>query len=269
MIFGKLLGGLFGFSWLGFWGAVIGIYVGHLFDKGLAQHFSGAGSSSQAETQKAFFRMTFLMMGRMAKADGRVSQTEIKWAEYVMGRMNLSAEMRRQAIELFNHGKDANDDIADELKNFRSKVGRHATLIQMFLEIQIQAGYADGELNQQELELLQLARNILGISLFRFEAIHQRIRAERAFASGDYQQYGGGPQRQYSTQDKLQEAYRELGVEPDSTEAEVKKAYRRLMSQHHPDKLVAKGLPEEMMKLAKEKTQEISAAYELIKEARA
>ena len=60
-----------------------------------------------------------------------------------------------------------------------------------------------------------------------------------------------------------------LGVEPDSTEAEVKKAYRRLMSQHHPDKLVAKGLPEEMMKLAKEKTQEISAAYELIKEARA
>ncbi|MCF7980796.1 MAG: co-chaperone DjlA [Pseudomonadales bacterium] len=267
MIFGKILGTLFGFSWFGFLGALIGLYVGHLFDKGLAQNFSGAGFSSQAEIQKAFFRMTFLMMGRMAKADGRVSQTEIKWAEYVMGRMNLSSEMRRQAIELFNLGKDDNINIADELKTFRRTVGRHATLIQMFLEIQIQAGYADGELNQQELELLQLARNILGISLFRFEAIHQRIRAERAFASGDYQQYGGA-QRQYSAQDKLVEAYRVLGVEPGSSNADVKKAYRRLMSQHHPDKLVAKGLPEEMMRLAKEKTQEISAAYEVIKEAR-
>ncbi|MCF7981909.1 MAG: hypothetical protein K9K86_07985, partial [Pseudomonadales bacterium] len=107
MIFGKILGTLFGFSWFGFLGALIGLYVGHLFDKGLAQNFSGAGFSSQAEIQKAFFRMTFLMMGRMAKADGRVSQTEIKWAEYVMGRMNLSSEMRRQAIELFNLGKDA------------------------------------------------------------------------------------------------------------------------------------------------------------------
>lgn len=267
MIFGKILGGLFGYSWFGFLGALIGIYVGHMFDKGLSKNFSGAGFSSQAEIQKAFFRMTFIMMGRMAKADGRVSEDEIKWAEYVMGRMNLSAEMRRQAIELFNLGKSSDIDLNAELGEFRRTVGRHATLIQMFLEIQIQAGYADGDLNQQELGLLQQACSILGISAFRFETIHQRIRAERAFANGQYQQYGGS-QQQYTPQDKLQEAYKVLGVSPESSDAEVKKAYRRLMSQHHPDKLVAKGLPEEMMKLAKEKTQEIQAAYETIKASR-
>ncbi len=268
MIFGKLLGGLFGYSWLGFLGALIGVYVGHLFDKGLARNFSGAGFASQGDIQKAFFRVTFLMMGRMAKADGRVSEDEIRWAEFVMNRMNLSPEMRRQAIELFGQGKDIGTDIELELKSFRSKVGRHATLIQMFLEIQIQAGYADGELNQQELALLQSACAILGISKLRFETIHQRIRAERAFAEGQYQQYGGA-QREYSAQDKLEEAYKVLGVKPQNSDAEIKKAYRRLMSQHHPDKLVAKGLPEEMMRLAKEKTQEIQAAYETIKGARA
>lgn len=265
MIFGKLLGGLFGYSWFGIIGALFGIYVGHLFDKGLAQNFSGG--KSQAAIQKAFFRMTFIMMGRMAKADGRVSEHEIKWAEQVMNRMNLSADLRRQAIELFNLGKGAELSLEEELQKFRATVGRHATLIQMFLEIQIQSGYADGDLNREELVILQQACAILGISTLRFEAIHQRIRAERAFAGGQYQQYRG-TQRPYTPQDKLQEAYKVLGVQPHSSDAEIKKAYRRLMSQHHPDKLVARGLPEEMMKLAKEKTQEIQAAYEVIKELR-
>lgn len=266
MFIGKILGALFGFSWFGFFGALIGIYLGHLFDKGLAQNF-GPTSTSQADIQKAFFRMTFLMMGRMAKADGRVSKTEIAWAEQVMAQLNLTTEMRRQAIDLFNLGKDESTDVARELQDFKRTVGRNATLIQMFLEIQIQAGYADGELNREEIQLLHSACGHLGISAFRFEVIHQRVRAERAFASnGGYQQgYAHPPHR---SQDKLQEAYQVLGVEANASDAQIKKAYRRLMSQHHPDKLVAKGLPEEMMKLAKEKTQEIQAAYETIKAAR-
>ncbi|MGB0734058.1 MAG: DnaJ domain-containing protein, partial [Pontibacterium sp.] len=71
-----------------------------------------------------------------------------------------------------------------------------------------------------------------------------------------------------SPQAKLDDAYKVIGVEPEATDAEVKRAYRKLMSQHHPDKLVAKGLPEEMMQVAKEKSQEIQAAYELIKQSR-
>jgi len=71
-----------------------------------------------------------------------------------------------------------------------------------------------------------------------------------------------------SSQVSIEEAYKVLGVSSDVDDAQLKKAYRRLMSQHHPDKLVAKGLPPEMMQLAKEKTQEIQAAYDRVKTAR-
>ena len=264
MIFGKLLGALFGFAWFGFLGLLLGVYLGHQFDKALRKNFATPDANQQAKTQAAFFRATFVMMGYLAKADGQVSKEEIKWAEYVMGRMNLSADMRRSAIDYFNQGKNAELDLEQELQLFKNAVGRHATVLQMFLEIQIQAAYADDEVSAAEMALLQQACAHLGISNLRFEVIHQRIKAERAFAQGQYQQRGGGSAAQ-TGRDQLREAYSVLGVEPDASDQEVKRAYRRLMSQHHPDKLVAKGLPEEMMKIAKEKTQEIQAAYETVK----
>lgn len=267
MIFGKLLGGLFGFAWFGPLGALAGIFIGHQFDKALAGNMSGTTAGNQAQIQQAFFRMTFLTMGKLAKADGQVSKDEIEWAEFVMGRMNLTAEMRRQAMQLFSEGKSDGFDLDTELAGFRQVVGRHATVTQMFLEIQIQAGYADGSLSQLETALLRHVCGQLGISDMRFEMMHQRIKAERAFAGQGYQQQGGG-QPSYTPADKLKEAYQVIGVEASASDAVLKKAYRRLMSQHHPDKLVAKGLPEEMMRLAKEKTQEIQATYDLIKQHR-
>lgn len=268
MIFGKLLGGLIGFFWLGPFGAVIGLFVGHQFDKALSQNMSGAPAGNQAQIQQAFFRMTFLTMGKLAKADGQVSKDEIEWAEFVMSRMNLTADMRQQAMALFSEGKTDGFDLDGELAGFRKIVGRHATVVQMFLEIQIQAAYADGSLSQPEAALLRHVCAQMGISGVRFEMIHQRIKAERAFAGqGGYQQQGAG-QPQYTPADKLKEAYLVIGVEAHVSDAVLKKAYRRLMSQHHPDKLVAKGLPEEMMRIAKEKTQEIHAAYDLIKQHR-
>lgn len=262
-MFGKIIGGLIGYSWLGLLGGLAGIFIGHQFDKALAKGFSTVSSADQALIQEAFFRATFVLMGKMAKADGQVSRDEIKWAEYVMDRMQLTPDMRKKAIGFFGLGKGDSVDLEAELKDFRHRVGRHANVIQMFLEIQIQAGYADGELSHLELTLLQQVCSHLGISSFRFEIIHQRIKAERAFAESSQQQYGGA-QPQYSEAEKLGKAYTVMGVDAGASDAEVKKAYRRLMNQHHPDKLVAKGLPEEMMDLAKEKTQEIQAAYEMI-----
>jgi len=268
MIFGKLLGGMFGFGWGGFLGAIIGVVIGHQFDKALSRTMSSGATGNQAQIQQAFFRMTFLTMGKLAKADGQVSKDEIEWAEFVMSRMNLTADMRQQAMELFSEGKNDSFDLDGELAGFRQVVGRHATVVQMFLEIQIQAAYADGSLSQAENVLLRHICAQLGISNIRFEAIHQRIKAERAFAGqGGFHQQGAG-QPQYTPADKLKEAYKVIGVEESASDVVMKKAYRRLMSQHHPDKLVAKGLPEEMMRIAKEKTQEIQAAYDLIKQHR-
>jgi len=266
---GKLLGAMFGFAWFGWLGALLGLYIGHLFDKGMSQNFNTAGHSQrQAQVQKAFFRVTFLVMGRIAKADGRVSKDEIQWAEFVMNRMNLHNQHRQEAINLFNKGKDGQFDLNAELAEFRRLIGRNANLTQMFLEIQLQAAYADGDLSQAEQVLLNQVCQGLGISAMRFEMIHARVRAERAFTAGGGYQGAGGPGSRPASRNQLAEAYKVLGVQSSASDGEVKKAYRRLMSQHHPDKLVAKGLPEEMMKLAKEKTQEIQAAYELIKKHR-
>jgi DnaJ like chaperone protein len=97
-----------------------------------------------------------------------------------------------------------------------------------------------------------------------YRRIEQMVRAERHFAGGAGAGRGAPPRRGPT----LEDAYAVLNVSADASDAEVKRAYRRLMSQHHPDKLVAKGLPEEMMKLATQKTHEIRQAYDRVKAAR-
>ena len=66
----------------------------------------------------------------------------------------------------------------------------------------------------------------------------------------------------------VKDYYTLLKIEPNADLATIKKAYRKLMSQHHPDKLMAQGVPAEMLELAKRRTQDIQAAYELIKQRR-
>jgi DnaJ like chaperone protein len=132
----------------------------------------------------------------------------------------------------------------------------------MFLEIQVQAALADGVLDREEEQILLHSCQILGVSRFEFERLKIQIQAQQRF-------YNHGRQQQARVKtSSLQDAYVILGIDVSASDAEVKKAYRQLMNQNHPDKLVAKGLPEEMMTLAKEKTQKISKAYDLIQKSR-
>jgi DnaJ like chaperone protein len=146
------------------------------------------------------------------------------------------------------------------LEQFRRECHRRTTLLQMFLEIQIQAALADDRLHADENRMLLRVAADLGFSADRVEQlIHMLSGAARQRSAGDGRPGGPG---------ELAAAYETLGVGTAADDAEVKRAYRRLMNQHHPDKLVAKGLPEEMVKLATEKTQQIRTAYERIKRAR-
>ncbi len=264
---GKLLGGAFGFMLAGPLGALIGAAFGHNFDKGLKGSLGGAGfePGTQERVQTVFFTTLFSVMGHLAKADGRVSEDEIRLARDLMGRMNLNEDMRRAAIELFNQGKQAGFPLDDVVAQFRTECRRRRHLMQMFLEILLHAAYADGTLHSEEQRILERIREQLGFSVIEFRHLEAMVRNARHFAGeGGYQ--GHEP---VSPQQALQEAYEILGVSSGASDAEIKKAYRRLMNQHHPDKLVAKGLPEEMIKLATEKTQEIKKAYETVKKARA
>lgn len=268
-----VIGAVIGFIYGGFFGGILGGYIGAWFNRKIFGRryttFSSSFGNSHANRQRAqsvFFSATFLVMGRMAKADGHVSEQEIDAASAIMVNMRLSADQRQEAIKLFNEGKKPSTDIETPLREFRQAVGS-SSLIPMFLEIQLAAAYADGNITPAEQAMLTQVCSALGVSAFIFDKIHQRFLAQRAYyQQGGYQQQTGGFNR--SSASDLKQAYQILGVDSSESDANVKRAYRKLMSQHHPDKLVAKGLPEEMMEVAKQKTQEIQGAYDMVREYR-
>ncbi|AJQ96844.1 co-chaperone DjlA [Gynuella sunshinyii] len=264
---GKIVGGAFGFLVGGPIGALLGVVFGHNVDVG-AKHFTNIDGpdlspGEQERVQMAFFTATFSVMGAVAKADGRVSKNEIAMAETVMQQMNLSAEMRQAAQKLFYKGKESDFPLEDVMKQLRSECGRRANLMRMFMEIQVQAAYADGVLHPSEDALLLRLCELLGFHEDVYRQIEALVKAAIGIG-GDYQHSGHRAARAEQSMSR-KEAFELLGIGSDSSQAEIKKAYRRLMSQHHPDKLVAKGLPEEMVKLATEKTQKIREAYELVR----
>jgi DnaJ like chaperone protein len=258
---GKFIGGAFGFMLGGPLGAILGASVGHQFDVGIGgvENDMPFNPGDRHRVQMAFFTATFSVMGHVAKADGRVSPEEISLANRVMDQMAISGEMRKTAISLFQQGKNSDFPLDEVLSQFYKECHRRTDLIRMFLEIQMQEAFADGVLDSNEERLLLQICARLRISRFDYERLKIQLQAQHRF-------YGQGQHHYQRPEPKssLPDVYGVLGLTPAATEAEVKKAYRRLMSQNHPDKLVAKGLPEEMMKLAKEKTQKISKAYETI-----
>lgn len=257
---GKLFGGAFGFMLGGPLGALIGAALGHNFDAGLRRLDAGVPLSDQERAQTAFFTATFALMGRLAKADGRVTPDEIRVAERIMDQMRLRPEQRGAAQRLFTEGKRDDFPLDEVLDQLRQECRRRHSLLRLFLEIQLQAAYADGVVKAEERELLRYMGQRLGFDPREFAIIEGMVQAEARFRDVPPQSRARGM--------SVTDAYAVLGVTAGASNAEVKKAYRRLMSQHHPDKLVAKGLPEEMNRLATEKTQEVKAAYERVKEAR-
>ncbi|MFQ6021818.1 MAG: co-chaperone DjlA [Acidiferrobacterales bacterium] len=260
---GKIIGGAFGFMLGGPLGAALGAALGHQVDAALGDRPGVRYRiGDQERVQAAFFTATFSIMGHVAKADGRVSEHEISMAEAVMTQMGLSPDQRTAAINLFNEGKQPDFPLNDVLDQFRRECHHRHTLMQMFLEIQLQAAFADRRLEPDESRVVLHIFERLGFSRQEFEYLIGTIRGAQ-----HYHDYYAGAERA-APKPSLADAYAVLGVPHEANDDEIKKAYRRLMSQHHPDKLVAKGLPEEMMALAKEKVQEINRAYDQIRETR-
>jgi len=238
---------------------VLAVLWGNQFDKARAGAASRGFGGAAPGVQRVFFESTFRIMGHLAKADGRVSEQEIQVARSIMHQMRLGPEDVQSAIALFTEGKDPAFNLDAQVSELRAACGGQRLLIRGFLEIQFYLLLSKGSIHSAERESLWRIASGLGMSrveLAQFEAI---FRAQRGF---------GGDQSTVDPAQQLDEAYKALGVEPSATDKEVKTAYRRLMNQHHPDKLAAKGMPESMMEVAKEKTREIRAAYERIKDAR-
>ena len=295
---GKLLGFVFGFLLLKLPGAILGLIVGHMFDKGMSNDFSRSGGfgrffadNERLQSSAIFFHALFACLGHIAKADGAVTQSEINVALKLMDDMQLNENDRREAQQAFREGKDPHFPLAHILKDLKHDLHGQRIILQAFLEMLIEASFADGQLSVSEVEVLDKVAIGLGFGhkdldrlIRKFEAelrFRQRQDAfsqardearsraqEQANAWRDkaQQQYTRAPQ--YSDKQRLTDAYRILNVAPTADEKTLKRAYKKAMNEHHPDKLIAKGLPKQAMELAKVKAQDIQAAYELIKSTR-
>ncbi len=265
MVFGKLIGAVLGYLVAGPLGLLMGVVAGHMFDTGLTRQFGAVSPQRLRQARDTFFEVSFQLLGYLAKSDGRVSEAEVAQAEALMRELGIVGERRTQAIDFFKAGAADGFDMPTAVARFKRDCAGPQQIAQTLISALLSMAYADGELHSAERRVLQEVAGLLGIQAAAFEQLLLRAEAQAQF----HRQQQSGYADSGSSTDTLAAAYRMLGVTADCSDRDLKQAYRRQMSQHHPDKLASQGLPEEMMKMATEKAQDIQVAYDLIKKSRA
>lgn len=232
-------------------GAALGAWIGSSFGSGLQRAAGGAGSLNREGAQAVFIVTLFSMLAKIAKADGQVSKAEVRLVDdFIQNNLRLSAEDRKHAIQIFQNAKSDTYSIYDYAEQYRQLVHNQA-MREMVYRLLFAVAYADGELHAAEEEILRRIPSHLGLHESIFNAMH-----------GEF-----GRSAQYSTA-SLQQHYDILECRPDASDRELKLAYRRKAAEFHPDKIAAKGLPEEFMRYAEDQMKSITVAYDTIVAAR-
>ena len=263
-VLGKITGFMLGFMFGNVPGALFGLFLGHLADRATTSRrgsFRATFSPGAANRRAVFFAATFRVMGHVAKADGRVSEEEIRTARMIMEGLRMDAAQMQQAIAHFNEGKSPHFDLESELARMNEACRGQPLLRQFFVSTQFSMAFAHGGVTREERAALDRIGSALGLSQWDVSQLEAQARMRFGHAGGNGR---AGP----SQTQPLGDAYRALGVKSGASDQEIKTAYRRLMKENHPDKLVARGLPEAMMERARERTREVNRAYERIKEQR-
>lgn len=244
----RFFGVVLGYWWFGIFGAIFGFFIGFMLDQ--IRLVSGYTRINMNK----FCEQAFAVMGHVAKADGRVSEHEIGFAEELMREIGLHNNQIQSRImrEQFLFGKSSDFNLNQALINIRTICQQAPYMYEVFLEVLIKVALADGEISTAELKILHHVREQIGLSLDDFKRIEARSRVEFA---------GGGN----ITENDTKAAYKTLGLSEDASMKEIKRAYRRLINIHHPDKVSAKNASPEELKAANDKTRSINKAYETMK----
>ncbi len=254
----KFIGVIAGYYFFGFFGALAGLFIGSIIDRSRAYGAGAINPMQNALRQTVFLETLFLSMGKLAKADGRVSEDEVAHVELVMQKLGMTVEHRQQAIALFKRGTEPAFDVAATCSRFMSVCGQTRNLTQVLLVYLINMAAADGRIDSAEKILLGDIAGHLGYDSADFQHLIEMVLNQSHFSAGQPVNLAAA----------LDDAYKALGVTAANSDAEVKRAYRKLISQYHPDKLIGQGLPEDMVAMATEQAKEIQLAYDLIKKHR-
>lgn len=257
IIWGKVIGAVLGLILYGPVGIILGLVFGQIFDNGLSTALNTKVHTEHI--RQVFFATVFQVMGCLAKADGVVSENDIRVARNIMLHdFRLTKPQMMAAIEFFNEGKATSFDLGIALNKFKASCVKQPDLRRYFLELIVKAAIADQVLWPNVLNKLHFICDKLDVPLAELD--YQL----RSYNFRYYTKQHHTRNYNYTPETPLAAAYTLLGVSANDDNKKIKTAYRKLMQQYHPDKLIAKGLPAEMINVAKEKAQQITGAYDLI-----
>jgi len=241
-IWGKVIGGVAGFAVGGPLGALLGAVAGHAVDKA---HGGGAGLKrvSREEQRQVAFTLAVIALGaKMAKADGHVTRDEVDAFKQLF---HIPPSEVNNVAKIFDRAKGSTAGFELYAQQVAGLFPHEPAVLEELLGGLFHIAKADGVVHPAELEYLKKVSDIFGFDQHTFE----RVTASHM------------PPEQA-------DSYEVLGLTSDVTDAEVKSAYRKLIHESHPDKLMAQGLPQEFIDLANEKMAAINAAYDKIKKER-
>ena len=296
---GRVLGFILGFIFTNLLGAILFMILGYLFFdrpanlKKQQNDEAVRAFTSNANYNESLVKVTFALMGYVARGAGRVNESHIEKSSQIMNVMGLNSQMRKTAIDAFNSGKSEDFNLNDTITEIKSLIGNNFSFVNFILEIQVQLALSDGVIEDEEYRRLMDIAVKLGASR---DSMEQYIRSRynemhfeqqfRDFYKSRYERGNTGSGYDYSSSDssydnssssysgsgfgssKLDSAYKILGVDSSASDDEIKKAHKRLMLKYHPDRLASQGLTPEMIKLYTEKAKDIQAAFDLIKKER-
>ena len=230
------IGGMIGFTIGGPIGGILGAIIGSkLGDKEQAR------PSINQKNQAAFFTALFACFAKIAKADGKITREEVdKVDHFIKERFKFPPDQRAFAIQVFNHSKDDNNSFRDYASQLSSLLSNNPSALVMFYELLFELSMADGYLDPAEEKILREAIPIFGLDPDLFNLNKRKFGAD------------------------ISDAFAVLGVTKDMSYKEIKTAYQRKRKEFHPDTLLSKGLPEELLEKAKDKFIEIQSAFEEI-----
>ena len=240
-IWGKLLGGGVGLALGGPLGALIGAAAGHAIDK-MSESIREAGQEDGEDadaTKRIAFTIGVIVLGaKIAKADGRVTEDEIRAFKEVF---HIPQEELKNVGRLFNQARRD----ARGFEPYAKQIGRmfrgNPAVLEELMDGLFHIARADGRVAEPELDYLKRVAEIFGLDARAWE----RLQAANLGKAED-------------------NPFSVLGVSPDASDEELKAAYRTLVRENHPDRLIAQGMPQEFIDLANDKLAKINTAYDRV-----